>query len=79
MYFSFLVYYLKSIYKFLIRHPYLLFFSVVYGCVMCKYSLNMRMNALHRQKKTIAKLREELNVLELQYLREVYMFLQEKI
>lgn len=69
---------LKFIGTFLLNRPYMVFFSVMYGCLLLKYYLNVQMNKLHQEKQLIVKSKEKLSNLELKYQAQIYELLKEK-
>ena len=70
-----LIFYLKVCFIFLLRKPYGFFFSVVYGCLLVKYYLNVKIHQLHEERLQIKSLKEKINILEIKYNRSIYKFL----
>jgi hypothetical protein len=71
-------YILCRIFAFMLARPYGVFFLTVYGSLLCKYYLNVKINSLNENKKVIEKSKEILAALEVEYNTCVYEVLKEK-
>ena len=60
------------------KKPYLLFFCVLYGCLLSKFYINQKINDLYKEEKLLKAYKTEVVKLNLVYDQIIYDFLKKQ-
>jgi hypothetical protein len=75
-FFTIILHKLKSLFVFFKRKPYILFFSVLYGCLLSKFYINQKINNLYKEQQLLKSYKIQIEKLNLEYNQIIYDYLR---
>lgn len=67
---------LRIIFSFIKKKPYILFFSVLYGCLLAKFYINQKINNFYKQQQLLKSYKTQAEKLQLEYDHIIYEYLK---
>lgn len=68
--------FLKKFSNYVYNKPYLVFFTTIYICLICKFYVEYKINLIYKEEKLLKIYKEKLVYLQNEYETEIYKYLK---